>query len=135
MTFDKGQSGNPAGCQTGSRHKATMLAEQLLDGQVETLTQKCVEMAFSGDGTAMRLCLERILPARKSRLMTLDLPPITNANDVSAAVGAVAAAMAAGELTPEEAGAVSGVIEAKRRAIETVEHEERLRKLEEGMPK
>jgi hypothetical protein len=112
-----------------------MLAEQLLDGQVEALAQKCVEMALSGDGTAMRLCLERILPARKSRLMTLDLPPITNANDVSAAVGAVAAAMAAGELTPEEASAVAGVIEAKRRAIETVEHEERLRKLEEGMPK
>jgi Family of unknown function (DUF5681) len=129
MTFAKGQSGNPAGCQTGSRHKATMLAEQLLD-RVEALTQKCVEMALSGDGTAMRLCLDR-----KSRLMTLDLPPITNANDVSAAVGAVAAAMAAGELTPEEAGAVAGVIEAKRRAIETVEHEERLRKLEEGMPK
>jgi hypothetical protein len=43
--------------------------------------------------------------------------------------------MAAGELTPDEAGAVAGVIEAKRRAIETVEHEERLRILEEGMPK
>jgi hypothetical protein len=44
-------------------------------------------------------------------------------------------AMAAGELTPDEAGAIAGVIEAKRRAIETVELEERLRKLEEGMPK
>jgi hypothetical protein len=47
---------------------------------------------------------------------------------------AIAGAMAAGELTPDEAGAVAGVIEAKRRAIETVEHEERLRKLEERNP-
>jgi tetratricopeptide (TPR) repeat protein len=35
----------------------------------------------------------------------------------------------------DEAGAVAGVIEAKRRAIETVELEERMSKLEERMPK
>jgi hypothetical protein len=51
---------------------------------------------------------------------------------VANALGAIAGAMAAGELTPDEAGAVAGVIEAKRRAIETVEHEERLQKLEEA---
>jgi len=50
------------------------------------------------------------------------------------ALGAIAGAMAAGELTLDEAGAVAGVLEAKRRAIETVEHEERLRKLEERSP-
>ncbi len=43
--------------------------------------------------------------------------------------------MATGELTPDEANAVAGVIEVKRRAIETIELEERLRKLEERMPK
>jgi hypothetical protein len=59
-----------------------------------------------------------------------DLPAIETAADVANALGAIAGAMAAGELTPDEAGAVAGVIEAKRRAIETVEHEERLRKLE-----
>jgi Family of unknown function (DUF5681) len=135
MTFVKGQSGNPKGPPPGTRHKATRLAEQLLDGQVEALTQKCVEMALGGDGMAMRICLERILPARKSRPVTFDLPQIETAADVTGALGTIAKAMATGELTPDEAGAVAGVIEAKRRAIETVEHEERLRKLEEGMPK
>ena len=61
-----------------------------------------------------------------------DLPAVETAADVANALGAIAGAMAAGELTPDEAGAVAGVIEAKRRAIETVEHEERLQKLEEA---
>jgi hypothetical protein len=47
------------------------------------------------------------------------------------ALGAVAGARAGGELTPDEANAVAGVIEFRRRAIETTEIELRLQKLEE----
>jgi hypothetical protein len=42
--------------------------------------------------------------------------------------------MAEGELTPDEATMIGSVIEMKRRAIETVELEQRLRALEEKMP-
>jgi hypothetical protein len=80
----------------------------------------------------MWLCVERIIPLRKGRPVVFDLPAIETAADVANALGAIAGAMAAGELTLDEAGAVAGVIEAKRRAIETVEHEERLQKLEEA---
>ena len=85
-----------------------------------------------GDPTAMRLCIERLIPVRKGRPVVFDLPAIETAADVANALGAIAGAMAAGELTPDEAGAVAGVIEFRRRAIETVEHEERLRKLEDS---
>jgi hypothetical protein len=78
----------------------------------------------------MRLCVERLIPARKP--VVFDLPAIETPADVVNALGTIAGAMAGGELTPDEAGAVAGVIEAKRRAIETVEHEERLQKLEEA---
>jgi hypothetical protein len=43
--------------------------------------------------------------------------------------------MASGELTPDEATAVAGVLEIKRRAIETVDIDERLRKVEEAQAK
>ncbi len=39
----------------GARHKATVAAEALLDGEAEALTRKAVEMALAGDGTALRL--------------------------------------------------------------------------------
>jgi len=31
------------------------------------LTRKAVEMALAGDPTAMRLCMERVLPPRRER--------------------------------------------------------------------
>src|SRR6267378_3533082 len=60
--FLRGESGNPAGRPMGARHKATVAAEALLDGEAEALTRKAVEMALAGDGTARRLCLDRTEP-------------------------------------------------------------------------
>jgi uncharacterized protein DUF5681 len=132
--WKKGQSGNPAGMPKGTRHRATMLAEKLMEDDAENIVRAVVSAAKAGDPTAMRLCVERLVPLRKGRPVVFDLPAIETAADVANALGAMAGAMAAGELTPDEAGAVAGVLEAKRRAIETVEHEERLRKLEERSP-
>jgi hypothetical protein len=48
-----------------------MLAEGVLDGRVEALTEKAVEMALAGDVMALRLCLERLLPVRRERHLTI----------------------------------------------------------------
>ena len=69
--FQKGNPGRPK----GTRHKATLAAEALLDGEAEALTRKAKEAALGGDTTAMRLCLERILPARRSRTVQFATPP------------------------------------------------------------
>lgn len=47
-----------------------------------------------------------------------------------AAQSAIISEMARGEITPQEAQIVTGVVELKRRAIETVEHENRIAALE-----
>jgi hypothetical protein len=103
----------------------------LLDGEAEALTRKAVEMALAGDATALRLCLDRILPPRKGRPAAIALPEVVRARDVPMALAVVIAAMGSGELTPDEATAVSAVIEVQRRAIETAELDARLRALEE----
>ncbi len=128
--FEKGQSGNLNGRPKGSRNRATLAAEALLDGEADAITRKAIEKAKDGDMTAIRLCLERILPAVKSRPIEIDLPPVETAEDISVAQGAVIAAMARGKITPDDAGTIAGVLEVRRRAIETVELEKRIDILE-----
>ena len=130
MKFKKGQSGNPNGKPKGARNQATLAAEAVLDGEAEALTRKAIEKALEGDMAAIRLCLERILPASKSRPIEIDLPPVETAEDITAAHGVVIAAMARGEITPDDASTIAGVLEARRRAIETVELEKRIDILE-----
>ena len=69
--FEKGASGNPSGRPRGSRNATTLALEVLLDGQAQALTQKAIDLALTGDIPALRLCLDRILPLRKDRLVSL----------------------------------------------------------------
>ena len=119
--FEKGTSGNPNGRPKGSRNRSTLAAETLLDGEAEALTRKAIELALNGDLSAIRLCIERLIPARRSRVIQFDLPETSTVEDVVIAYDAVITAMADGEISPDEAATVAGVLESKRKAIETVE--------------
>jgi hypothetical protein len=115
--FQKGQSGNPAGRPRGSRNTATLAAEAILDGEAEALTRKAIEMALGGDTVALKLCLDRIYPARKDRAVTFALPPITSARDAADIAAAIAEAVAAGHLSPSEAAELGKVIENLREGL------------------
>ena len=129
--FQPGQSGNPAGKPRGTRNHATILAEQLLDGEAETMVRTAIDWAKNGNMTALRLCLDRILPARHDRPVCFTMPVLNSAEDAAKAVGAITTAVARGELTPTEAAELSRVIESFVKAIETTEIERRLKALEE----
>jgi tetratricopeptide (TPR) repeat protein len=128
--FKPGQSGNPAGKPEGTRNKATLAVEALLDGEAEELTRKAIELAKGGDLTALRLCMDRLLPPRRDRPVIFALPPISSARDAAQTLSAVVTAVAAGELTPADAGEISRLIEAYVKAFETAELAERLERLE-----
>ena len=95
--FKPGESGNPAGRPPGSRNKTTLAVEALLDGEAEELTRKAIELAKEGDLTALRLCLERIVPARKDRPVVFALPDLETAGDAVKAWAAIMEAVASGE--------------------------------------
>jgi len=124
--FAKGNAGRPK----GARNRTTLAVEALLDGEARKLTKKAVALALAGDTTALRLCLERLAPPRKDRPVIFDLPPIDGAKDHPAAIAAIIAAVAGGQLTPAEANGLADVLEAHRRAIETSEIVERIEALE-----
>jgi hypothetical protein len=124
-------SGNPAGKPKGARHRATMAVQELLEGEAEALTRKCVDLAMAGDTTALRLCMERLAPAVKSRAVNLRLPPIKTVADILEAQAATIGAMAIGDITPDEAATIAGVLDAKRKALETADLEQRISRLEQ----
>lgn len=128
--FKPGQSGNPAGKPPGARHRITRLAQDLMESEVEDVVRSVIDAAKCGDMAAARVVIERILPARKSRPVNLDLPKIQNAEDVVQAMSAVVAAVADGEIDPDEGEAVARVLEVKRRSLETANLEERIKALE-----
>lgn len=127
--FAKGNPGRPH----GARHKATLAAEALLDGEAKALTRKAVEMAMTGDAAALRLCLERILPRRNDRPMSFDIGRLEGPEDALAAVSRLVEALAAGEVTPSEASAAAGVLESYRRTYEATMIEGRLAALEKRL--
>jgi hypothetical protein len=128
--FRAGRSGNPGGRPKGARNHTTRAIEALLDGGAETLTRKAIELAQGGDTVALRMCLDRLIPPRKDRPISFDLPPIETTDDLSKATGAIVAAVAAGELTPAEAAEISKTLDVHVRAIEATDLHRRLAALE-----
>jgi hypothetical protein len=128
--FAKGQSGNPAGRPAGSRNKATLIAETLLDGDVETLTRTIMDHALDGHATAMRLCFDRIIAPRRARPVQFNLPPITETADAAAAMAAVTTAMTQGVVTPAEGAEIARVVDTYVRALEVSDFDRRLKALE-----
>lgn len=125
-TFSEGNPGRPK----GARHKVTRAVEELLEGQADALTEKAIALALEGDTTALRLCIERIAPARKDSPVTFDLPEMVSAEDAAKAASSVLQAVSDGVLTPSEGAQVMGLIETYRRTLEVTELEARISALE-----
>jgi len=124
--FARGNSGRPR----GARNRATLSAEALLDGEAEALTRRAIDLALSGDAASLRLCIERILPPRKDRTVSVELPPLNGGADAARAMGALIAAVAEGTITAREAEQLTSLVETYRRTLETAELADRVAALE-----
>ena len=117
MSFQKGESGNPAGRPRGARNQATLLIQNLLADDAEAIGRKAIEMAKAGDLAA-------------NEPVAFELPPLEKPADSVAATASIVAAVAAGELTPSQAAELCKVIDVYVRALESKDFDERLTKLE-----
>jgi len=114
----------------GSRNKIAGASQATLEEHAESLTKKCLFLALQGNTTAMRLCMERLMPARRHRVLQFNLPALKTMADLAAASETVVRGVARGKLTPGEGQAFTLMLEGRRRVIETEELEGRVRALE-----
>jgi len=126
--FSKGNPGKPK----GARSQTTLAIEQLLGKEATKLTRKAIKAALAGDSSALKLCMERIAPVRKGRVVTVDnFPKVASASDVPGALAVLLQSVAKGDLTTDEADAIASLCSRYVTALEAVEHEARLKALEE----
>jgi len=130
--FSKGNPGKPK----GARSQTTLAIEQLLGKDATRLTRVAIKAALKGDSGALRLCMERIAPVRRGRIVTVEhFPKVASAADVPGALSALLQAVAKGDLTTDEADAIASLCSRYVTALEAVEHEARLKALEERLGK
>lgn len=129
--WQPGQSGNPAGKPRGTRNKATLAVLALMESGAKEITETVIAQARAGDLTAARMILDRLAPPARERPVSIDLPETDSAEGINAASLALLQAAAAGEITPGEGATLAGIVEGRRKALETLELERRIAALEE----
>ncbi|MBI3517406.1 MAG: hypothetical protein HY060_25520 [Proteobacteria bacterium] len=108
--FQPGCSGNPAGRPVGSRSAASILKEQLRGDQVDAAVQIIGDALAAGSEATARFVIKQIDPKKRAPLVAFEYPPGASLIE---RFQALFAAAAHGEITPEEALALSRVLEAE----------------------
>lgn len=114
----------------GSRNKGGQDWPRILAECAEPLMRKCIAMALRENPQAMRLCIERLLPARSAPPVSLTLPTLETVAGLDETVTRLLQAVARGQLTPAEAKEIAAIVEGKRRILENRDIESRIQKLE-----
>jgi hypothetical protein len=105
----------------------TTLRDALDPGEDRLLSRILVDKAKGGDAVAVRFVVGHLYPRPRARPIVLDVPADMRPGNVVAVFDAALRAMAAGEITPEEARAVTWVLDGRKRVLEAWEREHRLR--------
>ena len=126
--FERGNPGRPP----GSKNKLTQFVEQLAEGEAEQVIQKVLEQALAGDVSSQKMILDRLWPQRKGQPVNVVMPPINTSQDLFAAIASIWTAIREGRLTPDEASALSVVIDRSIQAIELHDVTKRIAALEEA---
>lgn len=128
--FQPGESGNPQGRTQGSRNKASIILDGLLQEQAEAILKKAINLALKGDPHMIRALLDKLIPNRKDSPVKIRLPTASGAKDLPTITAAILKATGSGKLTPSEAAALSRIIDSHKSALELFEMETRLQELE-----
>jgi hypothetical protein len=129
--YAPGHSGNPAGKPQGSRHRASLLAESLIEAKAEPLANKVIELALAGDQTCLRIAMDRLAPVRRERPIHLEgMPDLQNPEAAMQAVAGIVQNMFEGNVSPSEANSAALLVGTFLKAVEASDIVKRLERIE-----
>ena len=102
-----------------------------LEGHGDAIIKQCMVLALKGDRTALRLCMERLVPPCEPAGQRFQLPAVHTVADLGTACSAVLQEVARGRITARDGQAVASVLETRRRLAETQEIHSRLQAVEQ----
>lgn len=119
----------PPGRPFGTGPVATLRRQLLKDGQLDKLVTKTYDLAMDGDVAAIRILLERVIPALRTQAapVALALPAGTLTEQARALLTAAAAGELPADIASELIRAAAGVVAIEqgdelRRRLDAIEH-------------
>ncbi len=110
----------------GTPNRATMLAAALAHHEGHRIARVVIDKALKGDAVAARFVIGHLTPRPRGRAIALEMPDGARAGDIVAAFNATLLAMAAGEITPDEALTITRVFDGRLKALKAWEMERHL---------
>jgi len=102
-----------------------------MDGAPHSIPPRSKQRRTQNASVALRLCLDRIVPPRKDRPISLGLPDVKTAADTASVMAAILKGLATGDITPSEAETLGKLIENYAKTLEVRTIEERITALEQ----
>jgi hypothetical protein len=129
--FDKG---NKSGGRTlGSKNKATLMVEAMLHDATESLMSKVLEMAQKGDASAMKLCIDRLVPVSKDRYMPYNIAALDDINKAPELMLEATNALLRGDIGETQMNSLCNALEQCRKSYEQRDITARLDTLSEKL--
>ena len=128
--FKPGKSGNPKGKPKGARDRRSVWREKL-GGELDAILERVVAAAKAGDMQAISLILSRTCPPLRPRGEPVPLPALGKAKSFSELARAILAAIAAGDLSPDQGSDLLGALVSATKIVESDELAARLTALEQ----
>ena len=128
MAFEKGRSGNPAGRPRGRPDKRAQW-RKVLEGHGDDLVTKAVEMALEGDSQALKLCIDRAIPAYRPAAEPINFE--MTGDTLTDKAESILLAVSQGDIDPQTGRALIDAIGSLVKVIDMDEVKRRLTALEE----